>query len=629
MKNYFLFGVLGIVIVAAAFALGLVVAGGSKSSTSSFNPRVSDSDTSNNYGSSAVPRNLDQNAVQSVDELATYDRFPSHFERSVALYELVAGADRQELHTLLRQSSHLTKSLKDEVELAIIQRLAAIDPIAALDTLNEFQSDPDPSLHSVIYREWAVSNLDQAIEHAGSLDHTDKKTAVESMLLAREDLSPQQRRELARLVDIEWLAIEVIEQTSDTPAIQDPESEWTAFVRSNDASLDNPDNAQLRMMTHIAHAWVLKDGVDGFDNLIESLSSLTARQKISDLVVRQVAENEPRLAFDLAFHMRSIGFTRILDQVVTDWSKADPLSALNTVSSLELKYLRGKLQTAVLQAWANTDPKALLSQASGLSDELQPIARSEALLSLAYRSPQEAAELIDEIEDRESLDRISHAVATNWSKSDLSSALRWIDNEESVAHNRDELRTAAISGLARSDPQQAMQVALAQPVNEDGVGPEAEVINAMTYDDMDTAISMLSQVRDGKTKVEAYEAVIRFLTPPIGNETDRAMDLFVELSNEQDIPPLSMIFISLVHSEPRALFGALDRFESMDFRRRVASSLLRSNQGNDIFTEEQVSVLQETSQYGQESREARREAAFERVRELIEQARDSDESESD
>ncbi|MXW52813.1 MAG: hypothetical protein F4X44_03295 [Gammaproteobacteria bacterium] len=629
MKNYSLFGVLGLFIVAGAFVMGLVVAGGSESSTSSLSPRVSDSDTSKSDDSSAVLRKQDQNAVQSVAELATHDRFPSHFERSVALYELVAGADRQELLTHLRQSSQLAKSLKDEAQLAIIQRLAVIDPIAALDTVNESQPDPSPSLHSVIYREWAVSNLDQAIEHARSLDPTDKKTAVESMLMAREDLDPQQRRELARLLDMEWLAIELMEQTSDSPAIQDPKSEWAAFVRSNDESLDNPNNAQLRMMTHIAHAWVLKEGVDGFDSLIESLPTPTARQKISDLVVRQVTDDDPRLAFDLALHMRSIGFMGMLDQVVNEWSEDDPLSVLNIVSSLETKYLRGKLQTDVLQAWANTDPKTLLNQASELSVELQPFARSEALLSLAYRSPQEAAELIHEIEDQASLDRIANAVATNWSMSDLSSALRWIDNEESVAHNRDELRTAAIGGLARSDPQQAMQVALAQPVNDDGVGPEAEVISSITFEDMDTAVSLLAQVRDGKTKLEAYGSVLMHLTPPLSNETDRAMDLFVDLSNEQDIPSRSMIFITLVHGEPRALFGALDRFESMDFKRRVASSLLRTHEGDDVFTKEQISVLRETSQYGQESREARREAAFERVIELLEQSRDSDETESD
>ncbi len=626
MKNYFLFGVLGLVIVAGAFALGLVVAGGTESSTSSVSPHLTDSDTSINDGSSAIYRKLDQDAVQSVAELAIHDRFPSHFERSVALYELVAGADRQELLTHLRQSSQLAKSLKDEVQLAIIQCLAAIDPIAALDTVNEFQSDQNPSFHSVIYREWSLSNLEQAIEHARGLDPADRKTAVESMLLVREDLTPQHRRELARQLDMEWLAIELMERTSDTPVIQDPESEWTAFVRRNNENLGNPDDAQLRMMTHIARAWIFKDGVDAIDNLIESLSTLTSLQKISDMVVRQVADDDPRLAFDLTFHMRSSGVTELIDRVVNQWGRVDPLSALNTVSSLELKYLRGKLQTEVLEAWAITDPKALLNQASGLSNELQPIARNKALLSLAYRSPQEAAELIDEVEDQSSLDLVAGVVATSWSKSDLASALRWIDNEESVVHNRDVLRIVAISGLARSDPQQAMQVALAQPLNEDGIGPEAQVISAMTYFDMDTAISMLSQVRGGNTKVEAYESVMMFLTPPIRNETDRAMDLFVQLANEQDIPKRAFVVTSLVLSEPRALFDALERFESMDFRRRVASSLLRSHQGNNVFTEEQITVLKETSQYGQESREARREAAFERVRELTEQIRDTDES---
>lgn len=627
MKNYFLIGVLGIVIVAGAFALGLVVGGGSESTSSGVSPRWTDSDTFTRDDPNAVPGKQVQNTVQSVAELATRDRFSSHFERSVALHDLIVGSDRMELLTHLGQSSQLGQSLKDEVQRAIIQRLATIDPLNALETLNEFKTDQNSSLHSVIYREWSLSNLDQAIEHARSLDPADKKTAVESILLAREDLTLQQRRELARVLDMEWLAIEVIEQSSDTTTIQDPESEWTAYVRRNDGKLDNPDIAQLRMMSHIARAWVLKDGVDAFDNLIESLPTLTATQKISDSVVRQVADDDPRLAFDLAFHMRSTGVMGILDRMVTEWSKDDPLSALNSVSSLETKYLRGNLQTEVLQAWANTDPKSLLNQVGGLPEKLQPIAHHIALHSLAYRSPRDAADLIGEVQDSESLDQIARAIASNWSESDLSSALQWIENEESVAHIREDLRSAAISGLARSDPQQAMKVALAQPVNEDGIGPEAEVINSITFEDMDTAVSLLSQVRDGKTKLEAYESVIMHLTPPLSNETDRAMDLFVDLSNGQDVPSRSTLFIILVHGEPRALFDVLERFEDMDFRRRVASSLLRSHEGDDVFTEEQISVLQETSQYGQESREARREAAFERVNELIRQEQTTDKTE--
>lgn len=629
MKNYFFVGVLGLVIVAGSFALGLVVANGSGSTAIMDSPRVIDSDALTTDGSATLPIVSAQNSLQSIAELAVHDRFTSHFERTIALHGLLDGATTQDLLAHLKQSTTLGESLREEVQLAIIQRIASIDPTAALEAISGISSGENDDLHSVVYHEWAVLDLDQAIEHVSSLDPGAQEAAIESVLLSREDLSPERRREIARQLDIEWLAIEVMEQNSTTPTIQNPESEWTALVRRNNGNLGTPDNAQLRMMTHIARAWVLKDGVDAFDNLAESLSTLTSLQKISDLVVRRVADDDPRLAFELAFHMRSIGVTGLIDRVVSQWGRDDPLSALNTVSTLETKYLKGKLQTEVLQSWAMSDPNSLLSQVGGLPEKLQPTARSKALLSLAFRSPQEAAELIGEIEDRDSLDLIARAIATSWSNSDLASALRWIDNEESVAHNRDGLRTAAISGLARSDPQQAMQVALAQPLNEDGIGPEAEVINAMTWDDMDTAISMLPQVRDGKTRLEAYESVITFLTPPIGSETERAIDLFVELANEQDIPNRAFIVTNLAISEPRSLFDALDRFESMDFRRRVASSLLRFHEGDDVFTEEQVSILQETSQYQQESREAQRKEAYERIRELLEQERDSDESESD
>ena len=627
MKKYFLLGGgVGVAIVAGSFVLGLVVAGGSESTTNIVSPRSSDSEVLASSVSGTPPIARTQNSLQSVEELAALDGFYSHFERTVALHELIEGASTEDLLAHLKRSSSLGNSLREEIQLAIIQRIAAKDPMVALDAVSEHQSDQDHVLLSAVYREWAVLDLNQAIEHARSLDLDAKKAIVQSMLLAREDLPPLQRREMARQLDIEWLAIEVLDRNSDSPTIQDPEQEWTAFVDRNSENLGSPDETQRRMMTHIGSAWVLRDGVNAIDNLIESLSTQTAKGKISELVARQVAESDPRLAFDLAIHVRSLGVIGTTSLVMSQWSRVDPLSALNAVSTLEAKYLRGKLQTDVLQMWANTDPKSLLNQANDLADQLQSVARTQAILSLAYRSPQEAAEYVGQIEKQEDLDQVARAVAINWSTSDISGALQWIENEASIAHNRDVLRTAAISGLARSDPQQAMQVALAQPVNEDGVGPEAEVIDAIKFQDMDTAVSLLPQVRAGKTSLEAYESVIRFLTPPISNEADRAIDLFVQLSNEQEIPRDSFLITSLVLNEPRALFDALERFDSTDFKRRVASSLLRFHANDDTFTQEQISVLQETRQYEQESREARRDAAMERMTELIREAQSTEES---
>lgn len=628
MRKVFLLGIVGLVVVVGSFTLGYFVADRVEKENEQEEPdSIPDFETSK--APVAEPHSSGEQQPVSVLDLAGFERFSSFYQRSLALHDLIANADQETLLQHFEQATDsLGEDLKYEAQFAIVQRLAAIDPMAALETIDGIQSEQSNALVSAIYGEWALADLDQAVGHVRSLDIDSKKIAVKSIVRARDDLTPQQRREMARGLGMEWLAVEVMEREANTPSIQDPQREWSVLVGSNSETLESQDDAQQRMVAHIARAWVLRDGVGAFDKVVDSLSSQSSLWKLSDQVTRGIADSDPQLAFDLAIHLRTLGVIGIVDRVLVPWSRNDPWSALNAVNAVETKFLRRTLQTEVLQTWANTDPKTLLNGIGGLPDQLQTQARKIALISLSKSAPQEAAELIGGIEEQAVLNEIANAIVMSWAKLNISEVLNWIESDTSLEHSRDELRTVALSGLASSDPQEALQIALAQPLNDDGIGAEADVVSMVAFRDVDTAVSMLGQVRSGKTKIEAYDSVILMLAH-IAKDSDRAVDLFVQVCNQESIPRDASIILNVVISAPRMLADELNRIESEDTKRKVASTLLRFHEDDGIFTEDQLSRLRDTSQYGREGREAKRQTALENLTELLMESSTTDESESE
>ena len=150
MKKYFLLDLVGLVVIAVSFVLGLLVADGSESAKTpaSSQSTVSAVAPTNDSGSRRETTGIRR--VQGIAELANMDGFSSHFDRTVAIHKLVENVDAEDLLTFWNQSNSLLDELtRLRARVAIIQRLAAIDPMIALDVFNKLPSvvpkGPEPS----------------------------------------------------------------------------------------------------------------------------------------------------------------------------------------------------------------------------------------------------------------------------------------------------------------------------------------------------------------------------------------------------------------------------------------------------------------------------------------------------
>ena len=495
--------------------------------------------------------------------------------------------------------------------------LAVLDPTNAVAEVAEFSDARQHELLPIVYREWALANLDQAVEHAQNLNDEIKQKVIPSIVLSRADLPAEQRRQIARSFDQEWIAIKLLSQDSLQEPFSDPRQELEDILSRNPSTLASWSDEQTQLLSQVLVTWLTEEGIDALEEIEKFLPEGFLKERgPTFLIVLDVSNNNPELALQIAVATGSVGLGGSAWMTVRQWARSDPMAAFSAVSMLEGPSLQRMLQDQVFELWAANNPYELLDASRTMPQELQSIAQEKALSALAESSPQSASKLLGEIANRDALDRAANNIASTWARLDIDGALEWIANDEIVSDLQTSLYQSAIASVARLDPQLAMKSAVELPTDHEGVGPEGHMFRSLASRDLDLAILLLPQVRSGPTRQTAYGAVISNL---LDDHTDsrKAMDLFVELSKEETIDGFNSALHSLLFDAPLQLFESLNELPTEDLKKRVAGDLL-VHESDGLFSEEQLGLLREIS--GRSPRQPRSpelDAAFEELREAV------------
>ena len=555
---------------------------------------------------SALDRSGRSDALVDVSDLEDLTRFQSHFERTVALNELLQGVTMDSLQAILEQSKSISSTnLRDSAQQAIFQRLATLNPKAALEQIGEVPIENRQLLLQTVFEEWSLTNLDQAIKEAQSLDSVGKLSALEGILVSTEHRTHEERRAIARRLGNEWLAVEEIKKGIDAELFEDPEREWSVFV-SNNENMQRLNHAQTKMLVYIASAWIARDGVGVFDRIRESFPSQYPLLETISSVVNELFQRNPRVALEMAANVKGIGSMqreKLAEEVLTRWAESAPQDALEAANRIKRRYLRRQLQAVVLETWATTDAHALLGFVGSLPADLQDVAREQALVAMARTAPTHAMETLNDIADRHIRNEVAKTIAVHWARQDVMGALNWIGGNEQLSSMQDHLMKTVFEELARTDPRLAFETALTYPPGVDGKGMEAHVITTLAYGgDLDRAVSLLPETREGKTRDHALENIIHcLLLEEDSMRASDAMDLFVQATKTNSVGNMETMLMYLAWKAPLVLFNSLDELPSQKLRLKAARSLVTHNEDNRVFTEDEWAEIQERGQRTTES----------------------------
>ena len=555
----------------------------------------------NNTSLAGTKQNENQSPVVALHELTELHRFESMFARTLALNGVLERADASLLHQYWDQVKSLDSlSLRIEVQQGIVQRWVVLDPTTAMTLVNdELSREHRKVLLDVFYKEWSRVNLEESLRFVESLDEKSKVFALTSILLEREDLSIERRRQLASRLDQEWLVFSLV---SDTVA--QPESEWNRFIDHNRDRWQDLGDSQLQMLSHIAFAWVVQDGVEAFGKMRNTLPPSFSLLETTEFVINKLVDRDPQLSFDLvinrAQHEADTGYLLLAEEFVDQWSEKNPRAALARASDIEVRGLRLRLQRRTVRTWAEREPYSIMSELDSLPQHLRDYAREWALSTIAEASPLFVLTKLNDITDPIVRNDAVDTLVRGWAQQDLAEVLEWIETDASVAHLQTDLKRTALFSLAESNPQLALESALTLPLGDEKVGMEGRVVAWISYvGQLDVAVSMLPQMRDASTTIYAYESVIGDLIRH--EDASRAVDLFFELSKNESLDieePLS----TLAQDVPDHLFSAIDQMKRPILRAEAARLLYKHHKDSDRFTAEQITTLQVLSQSEHESR---------------------------
>lgn len=180
---------------------------------------------------SAVETGIEDSVNKPIKDLNAIAQLVSGFERDASIYTLVMNSNEKELYSILEQTHKITrKGLRASMQSIVIQRFASIDPKKALSHVNSLPENIHHSLVVEIFREWSQHEFDAAISHGQSLSDSRKLAAVQGILRARDDLSEDLQREIARSTGLGGHSINLIVQSSIYGPIESPKDAWQSIL---------------------------------------------------------------------------------------------------------------------------------------------------------------------------------------------------------------------------------------------------------------------------------------------------------------------------------------------------------------------------------------------------------------
>ncbi|MXW53773.1 MAG: hypothetical protein F4X44_04925 [Gammaproteobacteria bacterium] len=546
------------------------------------------------------------------ENLAHIAGLGTYFEQELELRRVTGEADWKTLLEYLSQSTELeSKRFRHFVQEVVVQCLANVNPTEAMERIYDVAPRPpvpDPNwdartlaswrqiylvpgraeeLIRIVYQEWAMGDLKQAVEHAKTLGELQIQAALNGIVDSRDDLARDELLEIARQLNIENSGSDFIAAVVAKETIADPDAAWQTFLESNRESLAVRvrGEGQTRLLESIARELLDKHGIDVIYTIDQQLpEDDRARSGILIRFIIQALSFDPEGAIQIATSLKPDQFGTIYGTPMLHWARSDPFAALDVALVQQDDAIRDDLLRGVhLSSRTWEDPQSLIEHIAAYPKERTASTFNRALSTLARQSPEIAATHIsDVLEHREKL-RIASEIVREWASRDVVSALAWVSESQDIQELKNPLLNVVLTELVYTDPQLALQTALEQPIGENNVGLESQVIQAIANFDLESAVALLTRSRNEQTKFDTALGLSAVMLESADS------DGIFEVSDQLSAPRRAAFFESLLstwtYHDPYGLYENINRLDSNELRSHAALSLLReSNLGRGIFS---------------------------------------------
>lgn len=578
---------LGIVVGAIAVTLTIVLLHNSARNKTALsdNLELDGAKTGNSTGS--LNSSSQSTGADVTSSLMDLEQIDDYFEWSVALDMLVAHATPDQLKTLFKKSKSISDiGRRSSAQETIALRFASVDPKAAMSSIRDFPTRSRERLEEIIIAEWVTTDLDSILKHAKSMDYLDRQRAFRTFLQIRTDLSESQQLEIGQSFDLAVEADYFIRYEKHMDAANNIEEAWQTTIADQ-----RPIQSKLDALSRLVDEWIESDGVDVLGKVAASISNKRLRRSVLYVGLEDAARIDPRATFETALDLFRESDWDLIQKAARLWMEREPDIALTRISGIESDTLQQNLYEYVVRARARAEPRAILENLDFLPAEMYESVQLEALRNLRDITSDEATRMIATVAEAGNL-RLNAAInlVRNWAREDYKEALEWVLNSPEVEDFRSSLIGSALESLTPETAELTLRAVLELSAIDSEVGLEAGVIYRVAQFDLDMAISMVSQARNNRTRIQALVNIADTLLEA-GND-DQALELASEI--DEGLRPYYYDEMLRVWAmlNLRTAFNAIERLPSADTKSRAAMWILVENQRNNPLSSEEVELLE-------------------------------------
>ena len=474
-------------------------------------------------------------AVQARRTLAEIGLNPHDFQRNAELFELLANTGRGEVEALLAEVETLVSTPhRYDVARAIYTRFTEVDPEAAADHVAAVNYHS--SWLAAVFRAWAHTDLDAAVDRAATLADDAKAIAAEAILGL--DLPLPQRQDIARRLDSEVALAAISARDALAAASNDFAAAWRIALQGVDMSREPRTASEMQGMIGIfakvgllARRWAGHDPAAAMA-AIGSVGNETIEMMARGAAFEVWAADDPSGAIAWLAEPGSVRNRDSLVQVLMRELVQDDLGEAIRMLDTMPDSLRPGAGVGLVRAMRGRDTsdldfQMLLDWYDALESPSDRLG-SELARSYAARDPQKAFAWAQTLEGRAGRDAVGMAVI-QLARSDPALAKRLVTEIEDP-RLRQRAAQQFVSAAARNDPRETLRWAQSFPAEDDRPQLVGRALSAWSRESpRDAALEVLSmrdvQLRDDVAHTVAWAAAER-------GHAELAAELFEAVESE-------------------------------------------------------------------------------------------------
>lgn len=510
------------------------------------------------------------------------------------VYKLIDNKDSTGLLNLLEEIDRVNEA-ETTYNISIVQevlfeRLVRIAPKVALNRVWDEDPTAWAALVKIVFSEWSLINIDDAMAAAAALDNGWKPRAFQVIFENRRDLTNSQLQEIAR----KWDSLDILNLVTVQKTVFemiDRPMEAIEYI----LNAEIPQHHRVQFITKIVSHWVEHAGVEEQERMFSVCFDLLAQDEFFySHLVPIVSSLSPSEAWEHLQTLPAQAQQLLSRGIIAAWVKEDYLEARTAIDAIDPQEIPQKNMylRQLFTEWARLNPEEAIKDLSGVSMDYPSIVIYVAVVGLLdLMPPKQVLQLLD---DEELL--ISGAliqILTQWSEEDPIATVQWITESYEVGSIfRNIGLSTTLSIYALVEPKIAFELALQEPIGEMTPythGLEYSVVvtlaNNGQYDRLE---ELLPQVRD-PARISAYAFVGGSFIDL--NRVSEAIELGKSLSETEQVQYFSELTRTWQSYNPESLIDNLSQLPTNGVRSKVAKDMLRHHEFSGIYTESEMELI--------------------------------------